>query len=183
MWQALLSVEITSSKQTGKIASSCELSHFIRVWQFATLWTVAHQAPLSKGFSRQEYWSKLPCPPPGDLPNLGIELESLLPPALAGRFFTTSITWKAPASSSGTHLLRCVIRGLPRCLSSKESTCNAGDSGLNPGSVRSPGGGHSNPLQYGLQSWGSERVRHSWRDWACTHIIKNPVGLPWQSSG
>ena len=130
---------------------------------------------MTMGFSRQEYWSKLPCPPPGDLPNLGIELESLLPPALAGRFFTTSITWKAPASSSGTHLLRCVIRGLPRCLSSKESTCNAGDSGLNPGSVRSPGGGHSNPLQYGLQSRGSERVRHSWRDWACTHIIKNPV--------
>ena len=76
MWQALLSVEITSSKQTGKTDSSCELSHFIRVWQFATLWTVAHQAPLSKGFSRQEYWSKLPCPPPGDLPNLGIEPKS-----------------------------------------------------------------------------------------------------------
>ena len=48
------------------------LSHFSRVWLFATLWTVAHQAPLSMGFSRQEYWSGWPCPPPGDLPDPGI---------------------------------------------------------------------------------------------------------------
>ena len=41
-----------------------------------TPWTVAHQAPLSMGFSRQEYWSGLPCPPPGDLPDQGIELRS-----------------------------------------------------------------------------------------------------------
>ena len=40
---------------------------------FATLWTVVHQAPLSMGFSRQEYWSGLLCPPPGDLPDPGIE--------------------------------------------------------------------------------------------------------------
>ena len=46
------------------------LSH---VWLFATLWSVAHQAPLSKGFSRQEYWSGLQFPSPGDLPNPGIE--------------------------------------------------------------------------------------------------------------
>ena len=44
-----------------------------RVRLFATLWTVAYQAPLSMGFSRQEYWSELPCPPPWDLPNPGIE--------------------------------------------------------------------------------------------------------------
>ena len=43
---------------------------------FATLWTVAHQAPLSMGFARHEYWSGLPFPPPGDLPNPGIEPES-----------------------------------------------------------------------------------------------------------
>ena len=49
-------------------------------------WTVAHQAPLSMGFSRQEYWSGLPCPPPGDLPSPEIKPAS---PALAGRFFTT----------------------------------------------------------------------------------------------
>ena len=51
-----------------------------------TPWTVALQAPLSMGFSRQEYWSGLPCPPPGDLSNLEIESMSLTSPALAGRF-------------------------------------------------------------------------------------------------
>ena len=50
------------------------------------LWTVAHQAPLSMGFPRQEYWNRLPFSSPGDLPDPGIELTS---PALAGRFFTT----------------------------------------------------------------------------------------------
>ena len=45
------------------------LSHFSRVQFFASLWTVAHQTPLSMGFSRQEYWSGLPCPPPGNLPD------------------------------------------------------------------------------------------------------------------
>ena len=48
----------------------------------ATLWTVAHQAPLSLGFSRQEYWSGLPCPPPGDLPSSGIEHASPVAPTL-----------------------------------------------------------------------------------------------------
>ena len=50
---------------------------------FGTPWTVAHQAPLSMGFSSQEYWSGLPFPPPGDLPNPGIEPASLISPALA----------------------------------------------------------------------------------------------------
>ena len=53
------------------------LSHFSRVQLFATPWTVAYQAPLPMGFSRQEYWRGLPCPPPGDLPDPGIELASL----------------------------------------------------------------------------------------------------------
>ena len=60
-----------------------------------TLWTVAHQAPLSMEFSRLEYWNRLPFPPAGDLPNPGIEPASLMSPALAGRFFTTSATWEA----------------------------------------------------------------------------------------
>ena len=54
-----------------------------------TSWTVAHQAPSSMGFSRQEYWGGLPCPPPEDLPDPGIEPPSLMSPALVGRFFTT----------------------------------------------------------------------------------------------
>ena len=75
---------------------SKELRHFSRVWFFATLWTVALQAPLSMELSRQEYWSGLPCPPPGDLPDLGIELTSLTSPALADVFFTTNASWEAP---------------------------------------------------------------------------------------
>ena len=62
------------------------LSHFSHVGLFATPWTAAYQAPLSMGFSGQEYWSGLPFPSPGDLPHLGIEPMS---PALAGSFFTT----------------------------------------------------------------------------------------------
>ena len=58
-------------------------------------WTRVFQAPLSMGFSRQAYWSGLPCPPPEDLPDWGMEPASLMPPALAGRFFTTSTTWEA----------------------------------------------------------------------------------------
>ena len=58
-------------------------------------WTVARQAPLSMGFSRQEYWSELPCPPPGDLSILEIEPMSLISSALAGRFYTTSAIWEA----------------------------------------------------------------------------------------
>ena len=51
--------------------------------------------------SRQEYWSGLPCPPPGDLLNPGIEPASLKSPALAGRFFTTCATWEAPIPPVG----------------------------------------------------------------------------------
>ena len=54
----------------------------------ATPWTVACQAPLSVGFSRHEYWSGFPCPPPGDLPDAGMEPVSLVSPSLAGGFFT-----------------------------------------------------------------------------------------------
>ena len=56
--------------------------------------TVVRQAPLSMGFSRQGYWSGLPCPPPGDLPNPRIKPTSLISPASAGGFFTTSATWE-----------------------------------------------------------------------------------------
>ena len=71
----------------------CTLSPFSHVQLSETVWTVAHQAPLSMGSSRQEYCSGLPCPPPGDLPEPGIELRSLVS-SLAGGFFTISTTWK-----------------------------------------------------------------------------------------
>ena len=70
------------------------LSHFSPVLLYVTPWTIAYQAPLSMGFSRQEYWSGLPSPSPGNLPNPGIEPTSLMSPALAGRFFTTRATWE-----------------------------------------------------------------------------------------
>ena len=80
---------------------ACVLNHFSRVRLFTTLWTTAHQVPLSLGFSRQEYWSVLPCPPPGDLPDPGIEPISLVSLALqAGSF---------PLSHLGSHLLPIVI--------------------------------------------------------------------------
>ena len=60
-----------------------------------TPWTVALQALLSMGFSRQEHWRGVPYPPPGDLPNPGIKSTSLTPPALAGRFCATSTAWEA----------------------------------------------------------------------------------------
>ena len=60
---------------------------------------MAHQVPLSRGFSRQEYWNGLPLPPPGDLPNLETEPTSLMFPAPAGGFFTTHTTWEAHTTS------------------------------------------------------------------------------------
>ena len=71
------------------ISLLCVLTHLSPVQRFATLWTGASQAPLSMGFSRQEYWSGLPSLPPGDLPDQGVEPTSLLSPALADRFFIT----------------------------------------------------------------------------------------------
>ena len=73
----------------------CVLSHLRGVCLFVTPQTVARQATLSMGFSREEYWSGLPFPSPGDLPDSGIEPTSFIPPVLAGRFFTTSATWEA----------------------------------------------------------------------------------------
>ena len=66
------------------------MSHSLRL-----PWTVTHQAPLSMGLPRQNYWNGLPFPPPGDLPDPGIEPSSLMSPALADRFFTTNATWEA----------------------------------------------------------------------------------------
>ena len=82
---------------------TCEYAHVYiykvkslsRVRLFVTPWTITYQAPLSMGFSRQEYWSGLPFPSPEDLPDSGIEPGSPVPPALAGGFLMTSTTWEA----------------------------------------------------------------------------------------
>ena len=81
----------------------CVPSH---VQLFATPWTVDCQAPLSMGFSKQEYCSGLPFCPPGDLSNPGIEFISLTSPALTGRFFTTTATWDFIHSTDKNAVLR-----------------------------------------------------------------------------
>ena len=92
-----------------EILCECLLSRFSHVQLFVTQWTAACQASLSMGFSRQEYqsglscpspaclpyWSGFPCLSPGGLPYPRIELTSIRPLALSGRFFTTNTTWKA----------------------------------------------------------------------------------------
>ena len=74
---------------------ACMVGHFSCVQLCATPWTVAHQAPLFMGFSRQEHWRGLSCSSPGDLLNPGNEPMSLTSLALAGRFLNASATWEA----------------------------------------------------------------------------------------
>ena len=87
----------------------CMLGHFSHVWLCATLWTVACQVPLSMGFPRQGYWSGLPCPPPGDLPNPEIKPRSpalqadSLPWAQAS-FLLNVLLWKKVKMKSLSHV-------------------------------------------------------------------------------
>ena len=95
-WTPISSIRMRGlDSAKGKIPHSskhlmcaCLLSRFSCVRLFATPWTVAHWAPLSMGFSRQEYWSGFLCSPPGDLPHPGIKPEASCIFCLAGRFFT-----------------------------------------------------------------------------------------------
>ena len=155
-----------------KISPCMHAKLLSRVHLFATPGTVACQVPLSMRFSRQEYWSGLSCPPPGDLPDPGIEPVSLMFYALAGRFFTTRATfnhWRG-------HLSK--LFGLPWWLSSKESACSAGDKGLIPGLGRLPwsrawqptpvflpGDSHGQRSLAGDSPWGL-RVEYDWSNCA-----------------
>ena len=103
------------------------LNCFSHVQLCVTPWTVARQAPLSMGFSKQEYWIGLPCPSSRDPPNPGMEPASHTPHAFAGGFFTTDF---------------------PGGLDGKASAYSAGDLGWILGSGRSSGEGNGNPLQY-----------------------------------
>ena len=89
----------TLSFSSATCVCVCVLSRFRHVRLCVTPWTAARQAPLSMGVSRQEYWSGLPCPLPGDLPDPGIEPASLLSPALA-----TSATYHHHDLGSPSHL-------------------------------------------------------------------------------
>ena len=99
LWESLIACSTSSQ------VHACVLSRFSHVQLFATLWTVAHQSPLSTGFFRQEYWSGLPCSPCRDLPDPGIEPMSLMSPVLAGGFFTISTTWEAPSQVEMSFIL------------------------------------------------------------------------------
>ena len=90
----------------------CMLSLFSRVRLFETPWAIARQVPLSMGFSRQEYRSGLPCPPPGDLLNPGIESKSHTSPVLAGRFFTTS-KWNLQMNEVGGRIEQIKLNKQP----------------------------------------------------------------------
>ena len=138
---------------------------------FATPWTVAYQAPQSMDFSRQEYWSGLPSPSPGDLPNAGIEPWSpalqadTLPSEPPGKYCLSKKIFK---SHLRTIVFYCLMTlGLPGGSDGKESTCNAGDWGLIPGSGRSLGEGNGNLLQYSCR--GNPTDRGAW--WAIVHGV------------
>ena len=88
------------------------LSCFSRIRLCVTPWTVARQAPLSMGFSRQEYCSGVQCSPPGELPDPGIKPAFLMSPALAGRLFATSATWEALWNHRTVYKSRLLLRTL-----------------------------------------------------------------------
>ena len=105
----MLHEDFSSFTLLSNYSAAVLLSSFSRVQLCATLWTVVYQAPLSMGFSRQEYWSGLPCPPPGDLPDPGIKPVSLMSPTLAGGFFITSATWQAMVHQFQFQFSRSVV--------------------------------------------------------------------------
>ena len=115
------------------------LSRFSCVRLFVTLWTAACHAPLSMGSSRQEHWSRLPCPPPGDLPDPGIKPVSLPSPGLAGGPLTTSATrgevlqelaHAATETEKSRHLLS---------VSWRPGVTHSDSKGLRPGALMSKG--------------------------------------------
>ena len=95
-------------------------SHFSYVWLFLILWIIAQKAPLSMGFSRQEYWSGLLYPLPGHLPDLGIEPASLFGFCSGRQVLYTRATWKAPFQThlSSKNLLISSVSHLPFVLCS-----------------------------------------------------------------
>ena len=98
VWDVILSLlkrEQQNMLPMGNMLHPCKAASVVS----DSLQPYGQKAPLSMEFSRQEYWCGLPFPPPGDLPNPGIKPRSLMPPALAGVFFTTSATWEAPRTT------------------------------------------------------------------------------------
>ena len=112
------------------------LRHFTCVWFSVTLWTIVHQAPLSMGFTRQEYWSGLPCPPPKNVPDPGVEPTSLMSPALQVGFlplapstYEKNTICHFPDSRQGEEDMdsRQLLRDVPQ-FSSQETQFSGGES-------------------------------------------------------
>ena len=140
----------------GQFPDICVLSCFSRVWLCANPWTVACQAPLSMGFSRQEHWSGLPFPSPEDLPAPGIEPASLTSPSLAGGFFTASATsrciWRC-------NWLALCHSPLEKSMATHSSIC----------AWRMPWTGEPG----GLQSMGLQRITQDWSDLASKQAMSH----------
>ena len=137
-------------------AGECVLLSHVHLSE--TPWTEATRLLCPWGLSRQEHWSGLPCPPPGDLPNLGTECASLAAPALVVRFFTTEqLRMGSPGSSD-----------------SKETAYNVGGPGSIPGLERPLGEGKCNPLQYSCL--GNSMDRRAWQP-TVHGAAKNQAGL------
>ena len=140
-----------------------------RVWLFAIPWIVAYQAPPSMEFSRREYWSGLPFPSPGDLPDPGIKPTSpalqadTLPPELPGKYIII-LDMKRDSAILLTWLKR--VESRVGGSDGQESACNAGDLDSFPGLHRSPGGEHGNPLQNScLENPPGQRSLASYSPW------------------
>ena len=134
-------MRLRAVKQLTKCAYM--LSRFSHVRLFVTPWTVAHQAPLSLGFSMQEYRSGLPCPPLGDLPYPGIEPSLCLLHWRVG-----SLPLAPPGKPKLPNALSLNIMDFPCSSVGKASASNVGDLGSIPGSGNSPGEANGSPLQY-----------------------------------
>ena len=99
-------ISLPGSSAVEQRVHACVLSHFSCVWQFATLWTIDQQSPLSVGFSKEEYWSGLPCPPPGDLPDPGVKPVCPETPALQVDSLLLSHLGKPKAKSTYPRITR-----------------------------------------------------------------------------
>ena len=134
-------------------------------------WTITHQAPLSTGFSRQEYWSGLPFPPPGDLPDPGIKPESPASPALAGGFFTSEPPGKINRIVGVSYECR-QIRKLRASRFAWKKSYDTPRQGV-------IGEGNGNPLQYSCQ----ENPRNGGAWWAAIYgVAQSRTQLRWCSS-
>ena len=144
------------------IIGTCERAKALQLCP-TLAWPIACQAPLSMGFSRQEHWSGLPCPPAGDLPDPKTEPTFLTSPVLAGGFFATSATWEFLETGNCCYMFPQVLasaelswfnltgKDLPGSVSGNNLPAKAEDIryvDYIAGSGRSSGGGHGSPLWY-----------------------------------